>query len=84
MDHEDKESKTYVVKIKKYDTGALEEFLRWRLVLNNQMKNHGYSANYDMVINLAQTMLAGSSLEAFLNEQRAQEIKTKHASQRSK
>jgi hypothetical protein len=34
MDHEDKESKTYVVKVKKYDTGIPEEFSRWRLVLN--------------------------------------------------
>jgi hypothetical protein len=75
MDHEDKESKTYVVKVKKYKTGTLEEFLRWRLVLNEQMKNHGYSGNYDMVVNLAQEMLAGRSLEAFLNDQRAQETK---------
>jgi hypothetical protein len=82
MDHEDKESKTYVVKVKKCDTGTPEEFLRWRLVLNEQMKNHGYSANYEMVMNLAQAMLAGRSLEAFLNERRAQE--TKHASRRSR
>jgi hypothetical protein len=27
MDHEDKESKTYVVKVKKYDSGTPEEFL---------------------------------------------------------
>jgi hypothetical protein len=54
MDHEDKDSKTYVVKIKKYDTATPEEFLRWRLVLNNQMKTHGYSGKYDMVMNLAQ------------------------------
>jgi hypothetical protein len=40
MDHEDKDSKTYVVKVNKYDTGTPEEFLRWRLVLNEQMKNH--------------------------------------------
>jgi hypothetical protein len=53
MDHEDKESKTYVVTVNKYDTGTPEEFLRWRLVLNEQMKNHGYSVNYDMVMNLA-------------------------------
>jgi hypothetical protein len=66
MDHEDKESKTYVVKVKNYDSGTPEEFLRWRLVLNEQMKNHGYSENYDMFMNLAQTMLAGCSLEAFL------------------
>jgi hypothetical protein len=79
MDHEDKESKTYVVKVKKYDSGTPEEFLRWRLVLNNQMKNHGYSANYDMVMTLAQAMLAGCSLEAFLNERRAQEKTNKHA-----
>jgi hypothetical protein len=77
MDHEDKESKTYVVKVNKYDTGVPEEFLRWRLGLNEQMKNRGYSANYDMVMNLAQAMLEGRSLEAFLNEWRAQETKNK-------
>jgi hypothetical protein len=77
MDHEDKESKTYVVKVKKYDSGTPEECWRWRLVLNKQMKNHGYSANYDMVMNLAQAMLEGRSLEAFLNERRAQETKNK-------
>jgi hypothetical protein len=46
-------------------------------VLKEQMKNHGYSTNYDMVMNLAQSMLAGRSLEAFLNEWRAQETKNK-------
>jgi hypothetical protein len=39
------------------------------------MKNHGYSANYDIVMNLAQAMLAGHSLEAFLNERWSQETK---------
>jgi hypothetical protein len=42
------------------------------------MKNHGYSS-YDMVMNLAQAMLAGRSLEAFLNERRAQEVKKQDA-----
>jgi hypothetical protein len=84
MDHEDKESKTYVVKVKKYDIGTPEEFLRWRLVLNEQMKNHDYSGNYDMVMNLAQSILVGRSLEAFSNERRAQETKTKHARRKSK
>jgi hypothetical protein len=37
------------------------------------MKNHGYSGNYDMVMNLAQAMLAGRILKSFLNEWRAQE-----------
>jgi hypothetical protein len=77
MDHEDKESKTYVVKVNKYDSGTPEEFLKWRLILNEQMKNHGYNANYDKVVNLAQSMLAGRSLEAFLNEWRSQEAKNK-------
>jgi hypothetical protein len=77
MDHEDKESKTYIFKVKKYDSGTPEEFLRWRLILNEQMKNHGYNANYYMVMNLAQAMLVGHSLEAFLNERRAQEAKNK-------
>jgi hypothetical protein len=74
MDHTDKESKTYVVKVKKYDSGTPEEFLIFRLILNEQMKSHGY-ASYDMVMNLAQAMLVGHSLEAFLNERRAQEAK---------
>jgi hypothetical protein len=75
MDHKDKEPKNYVVKVKKYDTGTPEEFLRWRLVLNEQIKNHGYSGSNDIITNLAQAMLAGCSLEAVLNEQRAQETK---------
>jgi hypothetical protein len=41
------------------------------------MKNHGYNANYDMVMNLEQAMLVGRSLEAFLNERRAQAAKKK-------
>jgi hypothetical protein len=77
MDHKDKDSKTYVVKINKYDTGTPEEFLRWRMVLNEQMKTHGYSGNYNMVMNLAQAMLVGRGLEAFLNERRAQDTKNK-------
>jgi hypothetical protein len=28
IDHEDKESKTYMVKVKKYDSGTPEEFLK--------------------------------------------------------
>jgi hypothetical protein len=60
MDHKDKDSKTYVVKIKKYDRENPEELLRSRLILNKQMKNHGYSGNYDMVMNLTQAMLTGS------------------------
>jgi hypothetical protein len=40
------------------------------------MKNHGYNANYDMVMHLAQSMLAGRSLEASLNERPVQESKT--------
>jgi hypothetical protein len=77
MYHEDKESNTYDVKVKKYDSGTSEEFLRWRLVLNEQMKNHGYSENYDIAMNLAHAMLAGRSLEVFLNERWAQETRNK-------
>jgi hypothetical protein len=75
MDHEDKDSKTYVVKVKKYDSGMPEEFLKWRLILNEQMKDNGYTGKYDMIMNLAQAILSGHSLEAFLNEQRSQEAK---------
>jgi hypothetical protein len=77
MDHEDKESKTYVVKVKKYNSGTPEEFLKWRLILNEQMKNNGYTASYDMVMNLAQAMLVGRSLEAFLSERHSQEAKNR-------
>jgi hypothetical protein len=62
-----------MVKVKKYDSGTPEEFLKWRLTLNEQVKNSGYDANYDMIMKLAQAMLAGRSLEAFLNEKRSQE-----------
>jgi hypothetical protein len=75
MDHEDKESKIYVVKVKKYDSGMPERFLKWRLILNEQMKNNGYTASYVMVMNLAQAMLVGRSLEAFLSERHSQEAK---------
>jgi hypothetical protein len=77
IDHEDKESKTYMVKVKKYDSGTPEEFFKWRLTLNEQVKNNGYDPNYDNVMNLAQAMLAGRSLEAFLNEKRSQEAKNR-------
>jgi hypothetical protein len=66
MDHEDKDSKTYVVKVKKYDSGTPEVFLKWRLMLNDQTKNNGYTGKYEMIMNLTQSMLAGRSLEAFL------------------
>jgi hypothetical protein len=73
IDHEDKESKTYMVKVKKYDSGTPEEFLKWRLTLNEQVKNNGYDSDYDNIMNLAQAMLAGRSFEAFLNEKHTQE-----------
>jgi hypothetical protein len=75
IDHEDKESKTYMVKVKKYDSRTPEEFLKWRLILNDQVKNNGYGETYDNVMSLAQAMLTGRSLEAFLNEKRSQEGK---------
>jgi hypothetical protein len=77
MYHTDKESKTYIVKVKKYDSGTPEEILKWRLILNEQMKNNGYTASYDMVMNLAQAMLAGRSLEVFFSERRSQEAKNR-------
>jgi hypothetical protein len=76
-DHEEKESKNYTVKVNRYDSGSPEEFLKWRLILAKQVKNNGYSDNPDNIIILAQAMLAGSSLEAFLNEKRSQEAKNK-------
>jgi hypothetical protein len=66
MDHEDKESKTYAVKVKKYDSGTPKEFLKWRLILNEQTKTNGFAGKHDMIMNLVQPMLAGRSLEALL------------------
>jgi hypothetical protein len=78
MDREDKDSKTYVVKVNKYDSGTPEEFLKWRIILNEQTKNNGYTGKYDIIMNLAQTMLAGHSLEAFLTERRSQEAEKQY------
>jgi hypothetical protein len=77
IDHEDKDSKNCTVKVKRYDSGSPEEFLKWRLILAEQVKNNGYGDNPDNIMNLAQAMLAGRSLEAFLNEKRSQEAKNK-------
>jgi hypothetical protein len=65
IDHEDKESKTYVIKIKKYDSGTPEEFLKWCLILNEQVKNNGYTGNYHNVMNLAQVMLGDAVWKRF-------------------
>jgi hypothetical protein len=75
MDHEDKESKTYVVKVKKYDSGMPEEFLKWRFILNEQTKINRFSGKHDMIMNLAQAMLAGRSLEAFFDGETHTRIK---------
>jgi hypothetical protein len=45
--------------------------------LAEQIKNNGYGDNADNSMNLAQTMLSGRSLEAFLNEKRSQEAKNR-------
>jgi hypothetical protein len=73
----DKDSKTYIVKIHKYDTDTPEEFLKWRMTLMEQIKANGYEEKYDMAMNLAQAMLHGRGLDAFVNERRAQMAKKK-------
>jgi hypothetical protein len=60
------------VKIQKYDTGNPEEFLKWRMTLMEKIKANFYEGKYDMVMNLAQAMLHGRGLDAFVNERRAQ------------
>jgi hypothetical protein len=77
IDHEDKESKTYTVRVKRYDSGSPEEFLKWHIILAEQVKNNGYTDNQDNIMSLAQATLAGRSLEAFLNKKRSQEAKNK-------
>jgi hypothetical protein len=46
-------------------------------ILNEQAKTNGYAGKYDMIMNLAQAMLAGRSLEAFLNEKCSQETENR-------
>jgi hypothetical protein len=75
MDHEDKDSKTYVVKVKKYDSGMPEEFLRWSLILNEQMKKTCIQRKLWHGREFSPSNVGGRSLEAFLNEWRAQERK---------
>jgi hypothetical protein len=48
------------------------------------MNNHGYSGNYEMVMNLAQAMLAGRGWDAFLSERPAQEVKNKTCKAKAK
>jgi hypothetical protein len=73
IDHMEKESKTYTVKVNRYDSGPPQEFLKWCLILAEQVKNNCYVDNVYNRMNLAQAMPAGRSLEAFLNEKRSQE-----------
>jgi hypothetical protein len=45
--------------------------------LAEQVKNNGYGDDAENSMKLAQAMLAGRSLEAFLNEKRSQEAKNR-------
>jgi hypothetical protein len=72
IDASDKDSKMCIVKICKYDMGLQEDFLKWRTTVNEQIKNNGFVENCNMVMNLAQVMLMGCSLDAFVSERRAQ------------
>jgi hypothetical protein len=58
--------------------GTPEDFLKWRETLNEQIKNNGFAGNYKMVMNLAQAILGGLSLDALVNKRRAQEVKKRH------
>jgi hypothetical protein len=72
IDATDKNSKTYTINIRKYDMGSPEYFLKWRTTLNEQINNNEFAGNYEMVMNLAQAMLAGRSLDACVKERRTQ------------
>jgi hypothetical protein len=77
IDSEDKDLKTYTVKVKIYDSGSPEVFLKWCLILAERVKNNDNGDNHDNIMNLAQAMLVGRSLEAFLNEKLSREAKNK-------
>jgi ATP sulfurylase len=66
IDAIDKESNTYNVKIQKYNMGPPEDILKWRTTLNEKIKNTLFAGNYEMVMNLAQAMLAGRRLDDFV------------------
>jgi hypothetical protein len=78
MYHVDKDAKTYGVKVKKYDSGTPENFLKWCLILNEQTKTNGYDGKYDMIMSLAQAMMAGSSMEAFFDGKMLTRINTQN------
>jgi hypothetical protein len=82
IEHADKESKNYTVKVKRYDSGPPEEFLKWRLILSEQIKKNGCKENADNGMNLAQAMLVGRSLEAFINKNACKGPSTGYARKR--
>jgi hypothetical protein len=77
IDPEERDSKTNIVKIHKYDTGTPEEFLKWQMTLTEQIKANDYGGKYDMVMNLAQAMLHGRGLDEFANKRRTKITKNK-------
>jgi hypothetical protein len=77
IDAANKDSKTYNFKTRKYDMGLPEDFLKWRTPLNEQIKKYGFARNYEMAIHLARAILTDFSLDAFVKERRAQEVKNK-------
>jgi hypothetical protein len=77
IDPADKDSKTYIMKIHKYDMGLPEEFLSWWMTVTEQVKADVYGGKYDMAMNLAQAMLHGRGLDAFVNERRTKMAKKK-------
>jgi hypothetical protein len=77
IDPAGKYSKTYIVNIRKYDTSTPKKFLKLLMTMMEQIKANGYEGKYDMVMNLAQAMLHGRVLNAFVNEIRAQMAKNK-------
>jgi hypothetical protein len=72
------------VKIHKYDTVNPEEFLKWWMTLMENIKAHGYGGTFDMVMNLAQSMLYGRGLDEFVNEIRGQMAKNKICAAKNK
>jgi hypothetical protein len=68
IDHKDKLSKSYTVEAERYYSGPPQEFLKWRFLLVDHIKNNGYENNAYNIMDLDQTMLAGRSLKAFINK----------------
>ena len=76
-DKNEKDSKTYVMKIKMFDEGTPEEFLIWKTKLMESLDQHGYKGNGEMKLKMTYSFLTGRAADTFVSEKNALEAKNK-------